>query len=419
MAPTSASKPVTILGGHQTDFAVNTAKQGGDISDLVRQVTEATLDDAGIGAEHVESIHVGNAFGQLYTGQGHLGAMPATVVDGLWGKPAMRHEAACASSSMAVLSAMAEIEAGRYDCVLVIGVEQEKCMPSAQAAEVQTAAAWVGHETEGVQFFWPYVFDQVANEYDRRFGLDDAHLRAIGELNLRNAKDNPNAQTRNWQLSSDSFSDDDRANPVVIGRLRRNDVTQITDGAAGVVLVSDRWLAEHRPNLSSETSDGQTGPSRITGWGHATAGLALAPKLARSTDQQYVMGHVRQAITDAYSRADIEGVDQLDAIETHDCMTPSEYMAIDHFGITEPGESWKAIENGDLERTGRIPVNPSGGLIGGGHPVGATGARMLVDATKQVAGTAGDYQVEGARRAATLNIGGSTATTACFVVESL
>ena len=94
-------------------------------------------------------------------------------------------------------------------------------------------------------------------------------------------------------------------------------------------------------------------------------------------------------------------------------------MAIDHFGITDPGQSWQAIESGALERSGRIPMNPSGGLIGGGHPVGATGTRMLLDATKQVSETAGDYQVDGASRAATLNIGGSTATTACFVVESV
>ena len=91
-------------------------------------------------------------------------------------------------------------------------------------------------------------------------------------------------------------------------------------------------------------------------------------------------------------------------------------MAIDHFGITEPGEAWKAVEAGDIERTGRIPVNPSGGLIGAGHPVGATGARMLLDAQKQVTGTAGDYQVEGARTFATLNIGGAATTTVAFVV---
>ncbi len=402
---------ITILGGHQTDFAVNIAKTGRDVADLVREAITATLDDSGVGPGQIESIHVGNAFGQLYNGQGHLGAMPATVIPELWGVPSMRHEAACASASMAVLSAMAEIEAGRYGCVLVLGVEQEKNMPGAQAAGIQTAAAWVGRETDGIDFFWPYAFDRVAEEYDARFGIDDAHLRAIGEINLRNAKDNPNAQTRDWKFTSDSFGTDDHVNPVVHGRLRRNDVTQITDGAAGVVLVSDRWL--------ESSGHAAAGRARIAGWGHSTVGLPIDQKLERSADDVYVMPHVRQAITDAFGRAGIGGVDELDLIETHDCMTPSEYMAIDHFGITAPGESWKAVEDGSLEREGRIPVNPSGGLIGGGHPVGATGARMLLDAAKQVSATAGDYQVDGARRAATLNIGGSTATTACFVVEAL
>src|SRR5690606_293977 len=96
-------------------------------------------------------------------------------------------------------------------------------------------------------------------EYDRRFGIDEVHLRAIGELNLRNAKDNPLAQTRGWTLSPDSTRDDDVANPIVAGRLRRNDCCQITDGAAGVVLVSDAWLAAH---------GGERRAARITGWGH-------------------------------------------------------------------------------------------------------------------------------------------------------
>jgi acetyl-CoA C-acetyltransferase len=91
-------------------------------------------------------------------------------------------------------------------------------------------------------------------------------------------------------------------------------------------------------------------------------------------------------------------------------------MAIDHLGLTAPGESWKAIEDGDIAMGGKLPINPSGGLIGAGHPVGATGVRMLLDAWKQTAGQAGDYQVEGARTVQTLNIGGSTTTTVSFVV---
>jgi len=115
---------VWIAGSYQSDFARNYAREGLEISDMVAEAVNGTLTSAGLEPEDVESIHVGNAFGQLFTGQGQLGAMPATVEPRLWGKPAARHEAACASGSVAVLAATAEIEAGRYDCVLVLAVEQ-------------------------------------------------------------------------------------------------------------------------------------------------------------------------------------------------------------------------------------------------------------------------------------------------------
>jgi len=396
-----------ILGGYRSDFARNFRKEGRSISDLVAEVVEGTLAASGIRADAVETIHLANAFGELYTGQGHLGAMPATAVAGLWGTPAMRHEGACASGSLAMLSAMAELEAGRYDCALVIGAEIERSLPGPQAAAVQAAAAHVGYETDEPGLLWPSTFDRIAGAYDQRYGVDERHLRAIGRKNLENAKANPNAQTRSWAFGEASFSDDDAANPVVAGRLRRNDCCQITDGGAGIVLVSDRWLRRNPPH---------TARARITGWGHRTVGLSLEAKLERTCGSRWVMPHVREAIEEAFRRAAIASVDDLDLIETHDCMTPSEYLAIDHFGITAPGESWKAIEEGTLERDGRIPMNPSGGLIGGGHPVGATGIRMLVDVTAQLSDEAGEMQIEGAQRAATLNIGGSTATTVSFVV---
>jgi len=404
-----SSNGVWIAGSFQSDFARNYARENLEISDMVAEAVAGTLDGAGIAAGQIEAIHVGNAFGQLFTGQGQLGAMPATVEPALWGRPSARHEAACASGSVAVLSAMADIEAGRYDCVLVLGVEQERNVPGAQAPGYLAAAAWVGHEGQDAKFMWPYMFSQLADEYDRRYGLDDQYLHAIAELNMRNAKDNPLAQTREWTFTDGSFRDDDRDNPVVEGRLRRTDCGQVTDGTAGVVLVSDRFRAQ---------ALGGRQAARIAGWGHGTAGLALQPKLDRSQGAPYVFPHVRQVITDAFRRAGIPDVSGIDGIETHDCFSMSEYMAIDHFGITEPGESWKAIENGELERGGVIPVNPSGGLIGGGHPVGCTGVRMLHDAARQVTGQAGACQVEGASTFATLNIGGSLTTTVSLIVTA-
>ena len=118
---------------------------------------------------------------------------------------------------------------------------------------------------------------------------------------------------------------------------------------------------------------------------------------------------------DAFDRAGVT-LDDVDGFEVHDCFTPSEYLAIDHIGLTPPGQSWQAVESGGITIGGRLPINPSGGLIGGGHPVGASGVRMLIDAARQVSGSAGDYQVEGARTFGTLNIGGSTATAISFVV---
>jgi acetyl-CoA C-acetyltransferase len=401
-----SSRGVWIAGSYQSDYARNYAREGLEISDMIAEAVTGTLNDAAVKPEDVEAIHVGNAFGQLFTGQGQLGAMPATVNDALWGKPAARHEAACASGSIAILSAMADIEAGRYDCVLVIGVEQERNVPGTQAPQYLGAAAWIGHEGQDAKFMWPYMFSELADEYDRRYGLDDRHLHAIAELNMRNAKANPLAQTRKWAFGPGSFKADDTDNPLVEGRLRRTDCSQVTDGTAGVLLVSDR----------AKTAKTKDDSARIAGWGHGTAGLSLQAKFDRSQGQPYVFPHVRQVVEDAFRRAQLADVTQLDGIETHDCFSMSEYMAIDHFGITGPGESWKAVENGDLERDGAIPVNPSGGLIGVGHPVGASGVRMLRDAARQVTGQAGDTQVEKARTFATLNIGGSLTTTVSFVV---
>lgn len=398
-----------ILGGYQSDFARNLAREDRDFADLTREIVDQTLAEAMIDAADIDVVHVANAFGEMFARQGHLGAMPATVHEGLWGTPATRHEAACASGSVAALAAMADLRAGHYRTALVVGLELEKTVPGDLAAQHLGAAAWTGHEGQDATFLWPFMFSEVADEYDRRFGIDDAHLHAIAAVNLANAKRNPNAQTRDWQIPDlVAAGDDDTVNPPIEGRIRRFDCSQMTDGGAGVVLVSDEFLADH---------PGVRPIGLIEGWGHRTVGLGLRQKLDHDAGNPYVMPHLRAAVQDAFTRAEVD-LDAMDGFEVHDCFSPSEYVAIDHIGLTDPGESWKAIEAGDIEIGGRLPINPSGGLIGGGHPVGATGIRMMLDAAKQVSGLAGDYQVDGARRFGTLNLGGSTATTVSFVIAA-
>src|SRR6201992_3244154 len=162
---------VWILGGYQSDFARNLTKEGLDFSDLTREIVDSTLTAARIDAAAVGVVHVANAFGEMFAEQGHLGAMPATVCDGLWDTPASRHEAACASGSVATLAAMADLRSGNYDAALVVGVELEKTVPGDTAARHPGAAAWTGHEGAGARYLWPSMFAQIAGEYDRRYGL--------------------------------------------------------------------------------------------------------------------------------------------------------------------------------------------------------------------------------------------------------
>ncbi|MCE9579868.1 MAG: thiolase domain-containing protein [Deltaproteobacteria bacterium] len=403
---------VYVLGGFQTDFARNAAREGVGVGELVDETVRGTLADAGLEASAIEVIHVGNAFGELFTGQAQLGAMPATMYPALWGVPGARHEAACASGSIALLAAAAELEAGRYDCALVIGVEQERNVGGEVAARHLGAAAWIGHEAAGVRFVWPQMFADIEEAYAARWGLDRRWLGAIAAQNLGNAKDNPLAQTRAWTFPPEAFTEDDIANPLVAGRLRRTDCAQLTDGGAGVILASERFARDHAARRGTAIA----ALARIRGWGHRTAGLGLGEKLDRSRAPDHLLPHVRAAILDAYRRADLEGPAQLDGIETHDCFTITQYLALDHFGLTAPGESWRAVADGRTARGGALPVNPGGGLIGIGHPVGATGVRMFHDAARQVTGAAGAAQVSGARTFATLNLGGSGTTAVSFVL---
>jgi acetyl-CoA C-acetyltransferase len=406
----TAGTPVFVLGGAQTDFARSWSREGADLAAMLAEPVQDALDDAGVDASDVEVGHVANFGAEIYCGQAHLGGLLVEADPAFVGLPTSRHEAACASGSVAVLAAMADLEADRYDVACVVGVEMMRNVPTRDAVANLGAAAWVPHETEGVPMVWPEVFAALGDEYDRRYGLDAEHLAALARNSFENARRNPNAQTRKWDLPEHAFEADERDNPVVAGRLRRHDCSQITDGGAAVILASSafatEWAASHGLDLDAVP--------RILGWGHTTSRMTLADKLHDTG--AHILPHVRGAILDAFDRAKIGDVSAIDAIECHDCFTTTHYMAIDHFGITDPGESWQAIEDGTVLAGGALPINPSGGLIGCGHPVGASGVRMLLDVSKQVGGSAGDYQVEGARIAATLNIGGSATTTVSFVV---
>jgi acetyl-CoA C-acetyltransferase len=404
--------PVYVLGGAQTDFARNWSKEGKHFVAMMREATLAALEATRIEPREVETAHVGNFAAELYAKQGHIGAFFIEIDPAFSGMPTSRHEAACASGSIALIAASAEIEAERYDLACVVGVEQMKTVDSTTGGDYLGTAAWYEREAKGIEFPFPKLFGRLGDEYDKRFGLKDEHLAHISAVNYSNAKRNPNAQTRNWFMSESHAQRESKFNQVIGGRIKVSDCSQVTDGSVAVFLASEKFASAWAKRNGKQLSD----IPRILGWGHHTAPLEFDAKVLESRDNAYVLPHTRQAILDAFKRAGVGSVSDISGIETHDCFTTSEYMAIDHFGITKPGESWKAVEEGVIELGGKLPINPSGGLIGAGHPVGATGVRQMLDCHRQITNSAGEYQVENAKKFAMLNIGGSGTTSCVFIV---
>lgn len=408
------SNPIVILGSAQSDFARNWARESISMSNGAGSVGTAALIDAGCEPGDIDSVHVANFVGEVLTGQGHLGAL---IVDAMGMRcRASRHEAACASGSMAILAAMAELQAGMAEIALVVGVEHMRSVSGLEAGAALGAAARVPDEVAGVQYPWPEMFAEVGEEYDRRYGLDHAHLGAIAEQNFANARANPLAHTRGWSFPEGSFSQNDEHNPVVAGMIRRTDCSQISDGAAAVVLATPAAATRIAQRSPAASSPG----AMITGWGHRSSShFDLREKMRASRSEALVFPHIQATVSDALTRAGIADIHGIDAVECHDCFTTTQYMIIDHLGLTAPGRSFEAIESGITAHGGALPINPSGGLIGTGHPVGATGVRMVRDAARQVTGSSEHLQVSGARRVATVNIGGAASTVASFVVERM
>lgn len=413
------SDKVYILGGAQTDFERNWTKEGKNVIALLKEVVtdgfneiHFTFNDLkNLNKENKVACFVGNFIAENYINQGHLGALLTEVHPAFYGVPSARYEAACASSSVALDAAISKIRNGDYDVAIVIGFELMKTVDAKTGGDYLGRAAYYEKEGVGIVLPFPKLFGKLADEYIKKYNLDEKRymnaLAKIADMNYANAKKNSLAQTRKWFMNYEQAKNrGTETNSFVGGKLAISDCSQITDGAAMVVLASERYIEQHQE---------YKGAPIIKGYGHRTAPMMFSKKIADSESSEYVLPWTKQAVDDAYRRSKLT-VKDISCFETHDCFTSSEYAAISAFGLTEPGREYEAIESGLISFEGEKPINPSGGLIGCGHPVGASGVRMFLDIFKQVSGKAGNYQVKDAKNAMMLNIGGSATTNYVFIV---
>jgi len=408
---------VYVLGGAQTDFERNWTKENKNVIALLKEIITDGLKAVDITLEDIKKLNesnqvacfVGNFLAGQYIKQSHVGALLTEVDSAFYGIPSASYEAACASGSVALDTAITKIQNGDYDIAIVTGWELMKTVDNKVGSDFLGQAAYYETEGKNIEFPFPKLFSRLADETLVRYQLNENRfmdsLARISDKNYSNAKRNPQAQTRKWFMNYEQARNrGTTTNQNIGGRLALSDCSQVTDGAAIVVLASENYVKYHSLKCPE-----------VKGYGHRVAPMLFDKKIAEAKESNYLLPWTRQAVVDAYRRSNLT-VDDIDFFETHDCFTSSEYMAISAFGITEPGKEYMAVEEEITAFGGKKPINASGGLIGCGHPVGASGVRMFLDLFKQVTGKAGGYQLNQANTGLMLNIGGSATTNYVFIV---
>lgn len=359
---------------------------------LAREAVGGALRDGGITPKAVQALFVGNMLSGMLGGQEHLGAFFAEEL-GLT-TPAFKIEGACASGGLALHNAINSVLSGQYDTVVVLGVEK---MTDHKPEDVATALMGAGTEEErlaGTTF--PGLYATLARVHMETFGTTQEQMAAVAVKNHYHASLNPNAQFHNELTVAQVMKSSCIADP-----LKLLDCSPISDGASAAI------VSRVKGHVSGKKA------VEITASTIATDTLGLAQRKSLTE-----LAATREAARRAYQQAGVTPKD-IDVGEVHDCFTIAEILAMEDLGFFPKGKAARAIARGEtrLGTSKHLVVNPSGGLKGCGHPVGATGVKQIVELVEQLRGSAGSRQVNGARMGLAHNVGGSGATAVVHILK--
>lgn len=377
-------RDVAIVGVGSTKFGEHWDKS---LKDLIAEAGFKAATEAGIRGKDVELIVGGNMSGGMFVGQEHIAALVADVM-GLQPIPALRVEGACASGSLALEVGFMAVASGMFDVVLVGGVEKMTDVYTQGATTALAGAMDLEWEAYfGVTF--PGLYALMAQRYMYEYGLTREQLALVAVKNHDHGYHNPLAQFRRKITV-----DDVKNSTLVADPLRLLDCSPITDGAATIVLVPTEKAHQYTDT-----------PINIIGIAQASDTLSLFNRRSLcSVDATIEAG--KQALKQAkISHKDV------DVVEVHDCFTIAEIITLEDLGFCKKGEAAKLYEEGQVWVGGSLPVNTDGGLKSGGHAVGATGIKQVIEIVHQLRGESPEaVQVKGAEIGLAHNMGGSGAT---------
>lgn len=393
------------MGSGRKEFNPKKARPG--LEEYMKEAGQAVLKQIG-GAANVDECVVGNFIAAKYNNQGNLAGFFPMIDEGLRYKPAIRTEGACASGSLALATGIKSVLAETADVVLVIGTEVQNTVKAVYGADILAAAGWAKERKDGHAHFFPGKFSDRAGKYYEKFGYDYTRLgMATWYKNaIENARLCPTAQEFH----------NTNANPLNVGMAKPNgrsfvdhlnvfDCSKVSDGASGIAIMSEAGLKRCGINPKDAVE--------VIGMGMAVNDLTTAPADHTKLDT------TAMAVKKALEMAKITK-DDLATIELHDCFTIAGIMALEAIGLAGHGKGAQFVADGNTARNGKIPVNTTGGLVGWGHPTGATGVHQAVTIWEQLTGKAGDAQINipaNKPYGLTINMGGDDKTLVSIVYK--
>ena len=377
------------------------------LEDYIREAGQHVLDQIG-GAAHVDECVMANFIAARYNKQANLAAFFPFIDEGLTNKPCIRVEGACASGGLGLATGIKTILAETADVVLVVGVEVQNSVKAVYGADILSAAGWYQERKEGHAHFFPGKFSERAGAYFQKYGKEKT--RQGMALWYRNAIENarlcPTAQefeNKTTELEKLAFTGPDPN--TFVDHLNVYDCSKVSDGASAIAIMSEEGLK--RCGIAKKDA------VEITGLGQAAYDLTSAPK-------DPVWLHTTEAaVKKAFQMAGITHED-LATVECHDCFTIAAVMAVEAIGFAAPGKGPDFILQGNTSHKGKIPFNTTGGLIGWGHPVGATGVHQAVTIWEQLTRRAEEAQIKLPRDkpyGLSVNMGGDDKTLVAIVYK--
>jgi sterol carrier protein 2 len=381
-------RKVFVVGVGMTKFEKPGRREGWDYPDMALEAGTKALEDAGIPYAEIEQACVGYVYGESTCGQ------RAVYQLGLTGIPVYNVNNNCSTGSTALFMAKQFIEGGLADCVLALGFEKME-KGSLMAKYMDRTQPMDKHmllmmELRGFAQAPPaaQIFGNAGREHMERYGTTAVQLAKIAHKNHQHSTRNPYSQ-----FQQEYSLEEIQAAPMVFDPLTKLQCCPTSDGAAAAVLCSEEVVIRH--GLQEQAVE--------------IAGMAMATDLPSTFDERSAIKLVGADITTKAAQAVYDqsglGPEDVDVIELHDCFSANELITYEALGLCPEGKAGGLIESGAVTYGGDWVVNPSGGLISKGHPLGATGLAQCAELNWQLRGLAGDRQVKGAKAALQHNLG--------------